>query len=261
MGNIEIPTDIEKKIKPDLPTIRIIKPDEKRKTISMGRTSKAMAIGVPQDKIPDENHLNIGALSVPTSLEGLSQDFDEQASLPLGVGLITAPRKLVSSFVMKPISKSIPAIGGVAGGVLGFLGGLLLGGRGQEQDQQQESSVAPVVTPTQTTDVNPSISNLLELFLKIRNTQDTEVGGQDTNITLTGGHGGRVFYKSPITTTSNITNTTYNTSNIQNTITNTLQKTVTSAISYQGQEATQEQGLDLLTIALIGGIAFLIMKE
>ena len=137
MGNIEIPTDIEKKIKPDLPTIRIIKPDEKRKTISMGRTSKAMAIGVPQDKIPDENHLNIGALSVPTSLEGLSKDFDEQASLPLGVGLITAPRKLVSSFVMKPISKSIPAIGGVAGGVIGFLGGLLFGGRGQEQDQQQ----------------------------------------------------------------------------------------------------------------------------
>lgn len=144
----------------------------------------------------------------------------------------------------------IPAVVGAAG----FLGGLLFGGSGS-QEQDQDITQTPTVTPDQTTDVNPFTKQLLDILNSFRQnqTQTPDVGdiggGGYTYVT------GAVGSPQQMETIYNIT-APY-TSSIMNTITKSYQSTTT--VTGATQEATQKQGLDLLTLAILGGVAFLVL--
>lgn len=171
------------------------------------------------------------------------------------------PEKIIESTIATP---GVGGVGGVAAipkkfiaplvgtGIGVGLGALLFGG-GQTQDQQQEATITPTVTPTVDTTQNPTIAQLLEIINRMQQTSQSTTGVGDI------GGGGYTYVGAPIGTTEtqsiiyNITAPV--THSYQTTLAETHQTTTTTTTTTQ--EAAQKQGLDLVTIAIIGGIAIL----
>jgi hypothetical protein len=137
--------------------------------------------------------------------------------------------------------KFLPVIGGA---IAGLFAGSLLGGGGQEQ----EMTVKPTVTPTQITEVSPYLDIITRLTNMINQTTTvTPTVGDIADSHITGGVGSTQTQETVYNISNIITRT------IQPTVTKSHQTTTTTTIAGQ----TAKQGLDLLTMALIGGIGLL----
>lgn len=183
------------------------------------------------------NWMPTGRAAIPPTLEGAVESTLMTPAVSGGGALIGGGTKIIT----KTGTKFLPVIGGA---IAGLFAGRLLGGGGQEQ----EMTVTPTVTPTQTTDVSPYLDIITRLTNMIHQTTTvTPTIGDITGSHITGGVG-----------STQTQETVYNISNI---ITRTIQPTITTShqttttTTSAGQ--TAEQGLDLLTIALIGGIGLL----
>lgn len=137
------------------------------------------------------------------------------------------------------LKKSIVRYGGIGIGALaGFLGGLLFGGGGQTQSQEQEAETTQETEQTQETDTTQETS------------QDTE---QATDIItdIFAQHGSTVHYENIVNEISH--SISESVSQVYN-----IQKSVSVSTTTQGQEASQEQSglLQMLIIAgtIIGGV-------
>lgn len=176
---------------------------------------------------------------------------------PTGRTLPTTPEEVVQANI------NASAIGGagsvisvpsrfvapIVGSGLGLLAGLLLfGGKGQEQDV----TVTPTVTPTQTVDFTPIQELLNKILTNQSNQTDTEIDlGGDSAYTNVSGYIG-----SPITQTDTYSEVNNIVNEIQYAISNANQTTTTTTTTSQ----IQEQGLDLITLALIGVGGFIAVE-
>ncbi|GAI10956.1 unnamed protein product, partial [marine sediment metagenome] len=133
---------------------------------------------------------------------------------------------------------------------VGLLGGLLLGGG---QEQQQDITQTSTVTPEMPVDVgvDPTIQLLLDIITK----QQLAAGAGEIDI----GAGAIITGDVGTSEITNITNTYTTSINIQKTITETYPTQITKTVTVASQEAKQEGGMNILAIAaiVVGAILFL----
>lgn len=176
-----------------------------------------------------------------TPKEVVERTITEPAVVPI-------PAAVVSKTILK--MGALPLLGGVLGGTLLAR---VFGGGAAPQTQEQDITQTPTVTPTVTPDlpVDVGVSPIAQALMDIITKQQLAAGAGEIDIgesaVITGDVG-----TSEIT---NITNTYPTSINIQKTITQTYPTQITKTITYTAtgaaQEAKQEQGADLVTIALI----------
>lgn len=170
----------------------------------------------------------------------------------------TTPTEVIERTIEEPaiapagavVSKSILKLGAgglLASGIGGFLLARFFGGGAAPQEQEQDIVQEPTVTPTVIPTVIPQIDHEIVPTIK-----PTIVPTIEPTIDVSG-----------VTTARDIGTTTTNTItyNIQPTITRTITETITTTITPTytltgaSQEASQQQGLDLLQIAIVGALA------
>lgn len=183
-----------------------------------------------------------------TPTEAVTRTLEEPVVTPAGGAAV-----VFKSITKQTGMRLLPLAGGAIGG---FLFGRLFGGGGtqelqQELDQTLTQEPEVTVTPEMPVDVgvDPTIQTLLDYITK----QQLAIDAGEYDIGA-----GAVTGDIGTSTITNITNTYPTHINIQRTITETyptqitVTKTITQAAQAASQEATQEQGTDWITLALIG---------
>ena len=177
----------------------------------------------------------------------------------------TEPEKILESNIQSMAAAPTPAAGvftkvgrlpaallGLGGGAL--LGGLLFGGGSQEQKQAMD--IMPTVEPTQTTQVSPNLQTLMDIVTKLKQQSAVhqDVGVSDSTV------GGSIASPIQTETIYNITSPTTYTH--QETITESLQSTVSNVYAAQEQKATQIPDIGMIALAIAGlGVGYYILKD